>query len=140
MSEKEYGEIYIIKNFSNGKYYIGLTIQPSQERFSQHIRESKYKDRKEYNYCISRAIRKYGPEAFDFAILADHVPVEDLELIEAHYIDMYNTTDPRYGYNMSAGQYDTANFKKYHQIRSAEEEQYEDISDEEIDNILAEFE
>lgn len=139
MLEKNYGEIYIIKNFSNGKYYIGQTRQPSQERFSQHIRESTYKHRKEYNYCISRAIRKYGEEAFDFAILADRVPIEDLDIIEAHYIDMYNTTDPRYGYNMSPGMNDTSNFQNYRDVRDDEEEEYEEISDEEINNILAEF-
>lgn len=139
MSGKEYGEIYIIKNFSNGKYYIGQTTQSSQERFSQHIRESTYKDRKEYNYCLSRAIRKYGVEAFDFGILAEHVPIEDLDIVEEHYIDMYNTTDPRFGYNMSSGSYDTADYKKYHDMRDDTEEEYEDISEEEIDNILAEF-
>ena len=139
MSGKEYGEIYIIKNFSNGKYYIGQTTQSSQERFSQHIRESTYEGRKEYDYCISRAIRKYGKEAFDFGILADHVPIGLLTIVEEHYIDMYNTTDPKYGYNMSSGSYDTADYKKYHQMRDKEEDEYEDISDEEIDNILAEF-
>ena len=139
MSGKEYGEIYIIKNFSNGKYYIGKTTQSSQERFSQHIRESTYKGRKEYDFCLSRAIRKYGAEAFDFGILAEYVPINDLDIVEAHYIDMYNTTDPKYGYNMSPGVYDTADYQKYHNMRDKEEETYEDISDEEIDNILAEF-
>ena len=60
---QKYGEIYIIKNFVNGKYYVGQTIQSSQERFSQHIRESYTKGRKEYNYCLSRGIRKYGKES-----------------------------------------------------------------------------
>ena len=141
MSEENaqnYGEIYIIKNFANGKYYVGQTVQPTQERFSQHIREAYAKGRKEYNYCISRGIRKHGRESFDFAILADKVPIDDLDLIEEHYIDMYNTTDPKYGYNMSIGHRDTANFKKYHEMRD-EEEQYEEITDEEIEKMLEEF-
>ena len=136
---QKYGEIYIIKNFANGKYYIGQTVQSSQERFSQHIRESYTKGRKEYDYCLSRGIRKYGKESFDFAILANHVPVEDLDLIEEHYIDMYNTTDPKYGYNMSIGHRDTANFKKYHAMRNEEETHFEEISDEDIDRMLEEF-
>jgi group I intron endonuclease len=139
MSGKDCGEIYIIKNFSNGKYYIGQTTQTSQERFSQHIREATYEHRKEYNYCLSRAIRKYGKEAFDFAILADNVPIQDLDIVESHYIDMYNTTDPRYGYNMSTGMYDTSNFQDYRDIRDDEEDSYEEISDDEINDILAEF-
>ena len=136
---QNYGEIYIIKNFANGKYYIGQTVQSSQERFSQHIRESYTKGRKEYDYCLSRGIRKYGKEAFDFAILAPKVPIEDLDLIEEHYIDMYNTTDPKYGYNMSIGHSDTANFKKYHAMRNEEETHFDEITDEDINRMLEEF-
>ena len=136
---QKYGEIYIIKNFANGKYYIGQTVQSSQERFSQHIRESYTKGRKEYDYCLSRGIRKYGKEAFDFAILAPKVPIEDLDLVEEHYIDMYNTTDPTYGYTMSIGHSDTANFKKYHAMRKEEETHFDEITDEDINKMLEEF-
>ena len=133
------GDIYIIKNFANGKYYIGQTIQSPQERYSQHIREAFAKGRKEYNYCLSRGIRKYGKEAFDFAVLAYNVPVEDLDLVEEHYIDMYNTTNPEFGYNMSIGHRDTANFKKYHAIREEEENHFNEISDKDIKKMLEEF-
>lgn len=136
---QNYGEIYIIKNFANGKYYVGQTVQSSQERFSQHIREAFAKGRKEYDYCLSRGIRKYGKESFDFAILADKVPIDDLDLIEEHYIDMYQTTNPQYGYNMSIGHRDTANFKKYHAMKKKEEEHFEEITDEDIERMLEEF-
>ena len=132
----DYGEIYLIKNFANGLKYIGQTVQSSQERFSQHIRESKAKGRKEYNYPISRGIREYGEEAFDFAVLADKVPVEDLDLIEAHYIDMYNTTNPNIGYNVSIGHNDTSNFKKY---QRKEENHVQEITENDIDRILKEL-
>lgn len=135
---KEFGEIYIIKNFANGKYYVGQTVQSSQERFSQHIREAYTEGRKEYNYCISRAIRKYGKESFDFAILADRVPKSILSLIEEHYIDMYMTSNPEYGYNVSIGHNDTSNFKKYKRQEEVENH-FDEISDEDIDRILEEF-
>ena len=136
---QNYGEIYIIKNFANGKYYVGQTVQSSQERFSQHIREAFAKGRKEYDYCLSRGIRKYGKESFDFAILADNVPVDDLDLIEEHYIDIYQTTNPKYGYNMSIGHSDTANFKKYHAMKKEEEEHFDEITDDDIERMLEEF-
>ena len=136
--ESTFGSIYIMKNFVNGKYYVGQTIQSSQERFSQHIREAYAEGRREYNYCISRAIRKYGKEAFDFAVLADQVPIEMLDIVEEHYIDMYMTTDPKYGYNVSVGHRDTSNFKKYKRNEEPEPH-FEDISDEDIDRILEEF-
>ena len=135
---KEFGEIYIIKNFANGKYYVGQTVQSSQERFSQHIREAYTEGRKEYNYYISRAIRKYGKESFDFAILAERVPKNMLTLIEEHYIDMYMTNNPTYGYNVSIGHNDTSNFKKY-QRKDDVENHFDEISDEDIDRILEEF-
>ena len=136
MSDKKYGEIYIIKNFANKLKYIGQTIQSSQERFSQHIRESKAEGRKEYNYPISRAIREYGEEAFDFAVLAENVPIEDLDLIESHYIDMYDTCNPQKGYNVSIGHNDTSNYKKY---RKKEENHVKTITDDDIDRILKEL-
>ena len=97
------------------------------------------KGRKEYNYCLSRGIRKYGKESFDFAVLADNVPIDDLDLVEEHYIDMYNTTNPKFGYNMSPGSSDTANFKKYHAIRGEEEKHFDEITDEDIERMLEEF-
>lgn len=132
------GTIYIMKNFVNNKYYVGQTVQSAQERFSQHIREAYAEGRREYNYCISRGIRKYGKEAFDFAILADNVPIDMLDIVEEHYIDMYMTTDPKYGYNTSIGHRDTSNFKKYKREEEPESH-FEDISDEDIDRILEEF-
>ena len=137
--ESEFGEIYIIKNFVNGKRYIGQTVQSSQERFSQHIREAYAKGRKEYNYCLSRGIRKYGKESFDYAVLADKVPLDKLDLVEEHYIDMYQTTNPELGYNNSIGHRDTSNFKKYKNMTKEEEKHFEEISDEDIDRILNEL-
>lgn len=137
--ESEFGEIYIIKNFVNGKRYIGQTVQSSQERFSQHIREAYAKGRKEYNYCLSRGIRKYGEESFDYAVLADKVPLDDLDLVEEHYIDMYQTTNPELGYNNSIGHRDTSNFKKYKAMAKEEEKHFKEISDEDIDRILNEL-
>ncbi len=137
--ESEFGEIYIIKNFVNGKRYIGQTVQSSQERFSQHIREAYAKGRKEYNYCLSRGIRKYGEESFDYAVLADKVPLDDLDLVEEHYIDMYQTTNPELGYNNSVGHRDTSNFKKYKAMAKEEEKHFEEISDEDINRILNEL-
>ena len=130
----KYGTIYIMKNFVENKYYIGQTIQTAQERFRQHIRESKNEGRKEYNYAISKAIREYGEEAFDYGILSDTVPIEDLDIVEQHYIDMYRTFDPEFGYNMSVGGNDTSNYRNY--PKTEEKNRIQDISEEDINNIL----
>lgn len=139
MSDKEVGDIYIIKNFVNNKKYVGKTTFGVQNRFSQHLREAFAENRAEYNYCLSRGIRKYGKGAFDVAVLAKDVPVDDLLLVEEHYIDMYNSADPEYGYNMSLGQNDTSNYQEIHDMRSDTEEKWDEITDDEIDRLLAEF-
>ena len=131
--------IYIIKNFANGKLYIGKTQREGSaqevaaKRFQEHINESFNPNKPPYNYCISRAIRKWGKQNFDYAILAENVPEEDILLVEAHYIDLYNTTDPDVGYNTSSGFNDNSNIDEYREIQP--EEDYADNSQINIDDI-----
>jgi len=155
MSQKNNGVIYIIKNFANDKYYIGKTVRKDsddkepyqivQRRFQEHIREAFNKESPTYNYCLSRGIRKYGKQAFDVAILADHIPDDDIMLVEAHYIDMYNTTDPSYGYNTSPGFNDNSNIDKYREMQPDDDYDtdsqvhIEDLSNEDIEEFLKEL-
>jgi len=156
MEENNNGCIYIIKNFANGKYYIGKTIRNDSDekepyqivrrRFQEHIREAFTKDSPTYNYCLSRGIRKHGKQAFDVAILADNVPEEDLMLVEAHYIDLYGTTDPNIGYNTSNGFNDNSNIDEYRKIQPDDDYETEsqvniedDLSNEDIEAFLKEL-
>ena len=105
-------------------------------RFNEHLQEAFAENSPTYNYCLSRAIRKYGKQAFDWAILAEDIPEEDLLLIEAHYIDMYNTTDPKVGYNTY--------IDKYREMQPEEDYEpnpinFDNISDEDIENFLSEL-
>lgn len=137
--------IYIIKNFANNKIYIGKTERSVEERFREHLQESRHPNSPTYNYCLSRAIRKYGENAFDVAVLAEDVPIEKLDLVEAHYIDMYCSNNPKIGYNVSKGNYDNSNVEKYRSIQP--EENYDtssrvnldDISNEDVENFLKEL-
>lgn len=137
------GCIYIIKNFANGKLYVGQTILEVRKRFNTHMQEAFDKKKKEYDFCLSRGIRKYGRDAFDVAILADNVPKDQLDLIEAHYIDLYDTTNPDIGYNMSKGFRDTSNYKYYDDLKPDEDYEdnnfFENVTDEEIDAFLEEL-
>lgn len=129
------GFIYIIKNFANNKIYIGKTKRDVNKRFTEHLTESRAKNSKTYNYCISRAIRKWGENSFDVAVLAENVPLDKLDLIEAHYIDMYNSNDPNIGYNISKGEFDNSNVEEYRDIQPNDD--YDDkgrINTEDIDN------
>ena len=145
--------IYIIKNFANNKIYIGKTEREgdvdeiAKKRFQEHIQESFNENTKAYTYCISRAIRKWGVQAFDYAILARDIPSEDLLLVEEHYIDMYNACDPKCGYNMSSGGNDNSDSQTYEE--SKPEDNYTnasrvnindiDLTDEDIKNFFREL-
>lgn len=136
------GVIYIIKNFANDKIYVGKTINTAQKRFGQHLNEAFTENSRVYNYCLSRAIRKYGIECFDYAILADNVPEDDLDLVEEHYIRMYDATNPNIGYNMSSGGYDTSNHQEYREIQPGTDYDtdsrmnFDDIDDDLVNEVL----
>lgn len=130
------GFIYIIKNFANGKIYVGKTERNVKERFTEHLTESRAKNSPTYNYCLSRAIRKWGENAFDVAVLAENVPLEKLDLVEAHYVDMYRANDPEIGYNISPGESDNSMTQKYRDMQP--DEDYETDSRVNIDNITNE--
>ena len=49
---------------------------------------------------------------------------------------MYQSTNPKYGYNNSIGHRDTSNFKKYKAMTKEEENHFDEITDEDIDRIL----
>lgn len=98
------GYIYIMRNKTNGKKYVGQTIQEKPDiRVQQHFTEAYDQNKRAYNRCLNRAIRKYGVDAFDWAVLASDVDdLDKLNLLEEYFIDIYNSKTP-YGYNMNDG-------------------------------------
>lgn len=126
------GVVYMIRNIKNGKRYIGQSKQIGDTRFKQHLAAAYLEGRRAYNTCLSRAIRKYGKDCFEFGIIADNVPDEDLTLVEAHYIDMYDTIAPN-GYNTSPGMNDNSNSDEIKSL--APDENYADNARVVLDNI-----
>lgn len=89
--------IYKITNDVNNKLYIGQTTKTLQERIQGH-----------HNSMVSgvdthlyRAIRKYGWDKFHFEIIATATTQEDLDYLEAMFIQKYDTISN--GYNMAPG-------------------------------------
>ena len=135
------GTIYMIRNIKNDKRYVGQSVQPVEKRFRQHIEAAYLEGRRAYNTCLSRAIRKHGSDFFEVGILAEDVPDEDLDIVEAHYIDMYNTLAPN-GYNKSVGFNDNSLAEKIDDL-SADDDQsnnakvvIDDVSDDDVDKFL----
>lgn len=115
--------IYVITNDINGKQYVGKTNNSIEERFRQHIRDSK-KERCEKRPLYS-AINKYGIEHFHIEQL-EQCSAEASSDREMYWIQKLNTYGSQ-GYNATLG----GDSKKYYN--------YKELADAylEIQNITA---
>lgn len=84
-----------IHYFPNGKRYIGLTTQDVKKRWGNG---KKYKRQK----FVYNAILKYGWENISHQVFECDTEAE-MKYLERYLIAYYNTTDRRYGYNLSTG-------------------------------------
>lgn len=138
------GTIYMIRNTKNDKRYVGQSIQPVEKRFRQHIEAAYLEGRRAYNTCLSRAIRKHGSDFFEVGILAEDVPDDNLDIVEAHYIDLYNTLAPN-GYNKSVGFNDNSLAEELDDLTNDDDYSdnakvmIDDISDDDVDRFLREL-
>ena len=97
MVKQRWGCIYKLTNTLNGKYYFGKTIN-FRNRMNTH--KNSWKKGKTH---LSNAIKKYGWDNFQQEIIIDNVPEEDLNCLEISYIDIFNATNRKTGYNLTAG-------------------------------------
>lgn len=80
----------------SGKVYIGQT-KNFETRKKWHLRM--YNKNKTRFYC---AIRKYG-DTFQWEILEHNLTKEEANNKEIYYINLYNSTNADFGYNMTPG-------------------------------------
>ena len=80
----------------SGKVYIGITCCPVEKRWGKN--GSKYKTQPFY-----RAIKKYGWDNINHEILFTNLSKDEAFQKEIELIKYYNSTDRRYGYNISNG-------------------------------------
>lgn len=94
----KFGRIYIIRNIVNDKVYIGQTKVSLKLRFQNHLSAA----RKGKDYIIGKAIRKYGEEKFYIELL-EECTIEELNEREKYWISYFNSTNNKFGYNISIG-------------------------------------
>lgn len=87
--------VYVHINRTNGKRYYGITsIKPEQ----------RWKNGRGYKaQHFARAIDKYSWDGFDHIIIARNLTEDEAKWLEVEMIAAHNTTDKRYGYNMTSG-------------------------------------
>lgn len=93
------GCIYIIKNKINNKVYIGQTVKMMEERWREHLYNSKPGGREQLIYL---AMRKYGVENFYVELLEIADDTQSLDELEIAHIKNFNSLTPN-GYNMTLG-------------------------------------
>jgi group I intron endonuclease len=110
MSIENKGLIYKITNIFNGKIYIGKTkkyygnrLFGIEKRFEHHINNA-ISNKANRNDCprLYNAIRKYGEYSFDIELILE-CDVDKCDENEIKYIQQYNSTDPKLGYNIANG-------------------------------------
>lgn len=94
--------IYAYRKKSNQKIvYIGQTVN-LQERHYKHIKHDPFNvNIKEYEYPLSRGIRKYGEEEYDLIILEENLKKEELNEKEKYWIEFFQTNS--WGWNSKGG-------------------------------------
>lgn len=95
------GIIYGYANPEGKILYVGQTVN-LKERNKKHLKYDPYcKNNLEYNYPLSRGIRKHGEEYYSLVILEKDIEYNLLNDREIFYISKYNTF--RNGYNQTPG-------------------------------------
>lgn len=91
--------IYKIENLVNQHKYIGQSID-IEKRWQQEKRRAFMPEAHEYEYPLSKAIRKYGLENFSFEVI-EECSRADLNSRERYWITFYNSYFD--GYNQTLG-------------------------------------
>lgn len=92
-----YGQIYIIENIINKKTYIGQTIRENAiDRYNGTLENTK-------NLHLKYSINKYGLDNFTIKTLCWFETKEELNKAEICYIEKYDSTNDKFGYNKHKG-------------------------------------
>lgn len=97
----ESGLIYLIRNITNGKGYVGLTTKDEITRFREHVYDSR---KLKCKYAVHRAIKKHGVDSFNITVLETCSTYVGLREAEKKWIKELNThVSNGQGYNMTLG-------------------------------------
>ena len=101
MNNSPYGYIYMIRNIINNKIYFGQTT--SDYDFDKRYSGGRWWDISTNDH-LKRSAEKYGHDKFEVIRHFDIANTkEQLDELEDLYICMYNTMNPKYGYNKKRG-------------------------------------
>ena len=91
--------IYKITNILNNKVYVGQSTD-IYTRWTTHRNE--LNNNRHHNIYLQKSWNKYGEENFQFDIL-ESCAEDSLDEKECYYIELLNSIDKKYGYNLVSG-------------------------------------
>lgn len=95
--------IYCHTHIDSGRRYVGLTKKTFLQRWNQHVyTANKTKSGKGFSH-FANAIRKYGKDAFSHEVLETCASLEVANLAEECWIELFDTRNPREGFNLTKG-------------------------------------
>ena len=99
VSSNIYGFIYKVVCEANDKIYIGQSVN-FKARKSEHVRNARnaYRDT-----AFTSALRKHGPDKFNWEIIHACADKDELNYWERHYINQYDSLCGKNGYNILDG-------------------------------------
>lgn len=126
--------IYSIENIVNHKKYIGQSVNiKSRWRHHKTDLNSGIHD----NDYLQKSWNKYGEQNFEFKIL-EECSNDELNERERYYIDLYNTMNRDYGYNLKFGGQDTNYVAEYvkNKISEGNKKYYEEHPEAKIQSSI----
>ena len=94
--------IYAYKDKRKDKIvYVGQTVNLKNRHYDHMKQDPNNPKAREYNYPLSRGIRKYGEDNYELIILEENISQENLDEREIYWIEFYNTY--RDGFNQNTG-------------------------------------
>lgn len=102
MAAKNMGDrpisVYLVTCSVSGKQYVGISYRAADRRWKEHVKAASVTAKS----LLSRAIAKYGPDAFVMMVIYEAVDEREACAVERAMIAQYDTLAPR-GYNLSTG-------------------------------------
>lgn len=84
--------VYMHKNKINGKIYVGSTKYGDDPN-------KRWRDGEGYGGEFKNDIDKYGWDNFEHHVIQNNLSLEEANELEKLNIIIFNTADPKYGYN-----------------------------------------
>lgn len=102
--------IYKATNLVNGKIYIGKAESGIKSRWNKHKTSARTRNPRDYGR-FHRAMNKYGFDNFKIEQIAQYETKAEMMAAETYYIDLYDSTNPDKGYNMTRGGEDGTGYR-----------------------------